>query len=119
MVEAFDAAYARRKRERSKACGDALDIFESFGNVPKTSKSLETFPPVVVVVGVGGVGEKQILASPSAPNGIASKAAYSENDVLAVWTMWPNKGGKKQGLESIRKALQQRSASGCVDPVEI
>lgn len=70
-VEAFDAAYAKRKRERSEACGDSLDISEGFGNVPKASEGSETFPPVVVVVGgvvgVGVVGEKQIHASPSAP----------------------------------------------------
>lgn len=65
-VDAFDAAYALRKRERSKASGDALEIPETFGNVLKPSEDLETFPRVVV--GGGGVEEKQVPPLPSTPN---------------------------------------------------
>jgi hypothetical protein len=95
-VEALDAAYAIRKRERSEACGDSLDISGSFGNIPKSSEALKTFPPVVVVVGggvgVGGVGEKQILASPAAPGASPTektKAKASQKAKDAVGTSRP------------------------------
>jgi hypothetical protein len=30
---------------------------------------------------------------------------FTQGDILAVWAMWPNKGGKHKGCESIEKAL--------------
>jgi hypothetical protein len=63
----YEAQYANLKQSSA----DFINISEDFGNVPKSSEALETFP-LGIGIGVGkgigvGIGEKQPPLSPSAP----------------------------------------------------
>ena len=67
-IEAFNEEYLAKKRKRSEACEDFMNLSEHFGNLPKASEVCGTFPMVVgsrsLVV---GEEQKQILSSPSVP----------------------------------------------------
>ena len=120
-LENFDATYSAKKRERSKASGDSLDISETFGNVPKSLEDSKTFPPVVVVVGVVGERQKQVptalsLVSPK-PRHVKGRDV-SGDDVESIWKLWPNKNSKQDGLEAIRKAVAHLRSTGVDNPVQ-
>ena len=113
---AYQQQHVASKRTKYLTSEDSLSISEDFGKVLKPSEASGTFPPGI---GTGiGIGEEQKQASPSAPRVLTGRTKYTEADVLSIWGMWPVTGGKKEGLESIRKALAQRSQSGVENPVE-
>jgi uncharacterized protein YqcC (DUF446 family) len=68
----YEEEYARAK----KSSADFIDISEDFGNVPKASEELETFPlGIGIGIGVGkGIGKGEKLSAPSAQSLPASPA---------------------------------------------
>jgi hypothetical protein len=69
-LAAYEEEYARAK----KSSADFINISEDFGNVPKASEELETFPlGIGIGIGVGkGIGEGEKLCAPSAQSFPAS-----------------------------------------------
>ena len=46
-----------------------------------------------------------------------SKRIFTDAEVASVWALWPNRGGKREGLLAIREALTEREASGSPVPL--
>ena len=62
------------------------------------------------------VAEAPVLSADKSAKVVTKSRAYTEDDVLAIWSMWPDKGGKQNGLVSIGKAISYLASMGTEEP---
>lgn len=69
--------------------------------------------------------DKNKYRSPSAPvndsepkQAKRTTATFLDEDVESIWKLWPNKGGKQEGLQAIRKALAHLALTETAEPVK-